>query len=59
MNELETVAEQYEASDRFQQEFLVWNAGGDGTAEQYIASAQYEINIERYADELYPPEDYE
>jgi hypothetical protein len=23
-----------------------------------MASARYELNLERYADELYPPEDY-
>ena len=58
-DKLEAVAEQYDASDRFKEEFLLWQDGRDGTEEQYVASAVYEVNLERYAEELYPPEDYE
>jgi hypothetical protein len=55
---MEDLAEEYDKSEEFQNDYRLWKDGGDATEEHYINSGAYELNLERYADKKYPPEDY-
>jgi hypothetical protein len=57
-NMLADVEDQYVASHDYKMDYLVWQANDTTATEQhYMASGQYELNLERYADKLHPPEE--
>lgn len=58
-DKLETVEDEFLATDRFREEYAKW-AEGDSTSTQdiFMGTAIYENLLEQYIDEMYPPEDY-
>lgn len=59
-DKLELVEDEYLQTTRYRDAYAEWSAG-DPTATEDIfrESAVYENLLEQYADEMYPPEDYE
>jgi hypothetical protein len=56
-NKLVEVEDQYLASHDYKMDYLAWKDDYPFTTEQhYMASKQYEYNLERFADKMYPPE---
>lgn len=57
-NMLADVEDQYLSSHDYKMDYLAWKEDDETATEQhYMASGQYEWNLERYANTLHPPEE--